>query len=172
MTTTRREPRSFYVVLDDVAVLQVEARAGHLRSMAPPPEGWTPPTHPFVDASSLDPTTEDTLREHLDRSSSFEDFAQSLIAGGFDLMSRDNDTWSLPHARRITSGGRVVGALWAQPGHYTSLTWQPQRMEQHHSIVTAYSEAHADALLGALATSGSLSELETVLVDMGFQVAR
>jgi hypothetical protein len=167
-----REPRAFYVVRDRVAVLQVEARPGHLRSMAPPPEGWTPPTHPFVDASSLDPLSENNLRTVLLASDSFEDFVYRLIDAGYDLMSRGNDTWSLPRTHRIRAQGRVVGAFWGQRGQFTGLHWQPTAGTElyPHATVTAYTSEHSDMLHGALAASQSLGEFESVLKGMGLDL--
>ncbi|MFO0748191.1 MAG: hypothetical protein U1F43_21405 [Myxococcota bacterium] len=165
-----REPRAYLVVRDRNPLLRVEARPGQLRSMAAPPEGWVPPTHPFVDAASMDPVSESELRDILDASASFADFMARLVAAGCDLMSASNDTWDLPPVRRIRAdGGRVVGALWAQAGQFASLEWQPEADADvyPHALVTAYAADLADALHGALASTRTLAELEAVLGGLG-----
>jgi len=168
-----REPRAYLVVRNRAALLRVEARPGHLRSMAAPPEGWVPPTHPFVDASSMDPTSEDELRGVLDASTSFGDFMARLIAAGCDIMSAASDTWDLPPARRIHAGTRVVGALWAQGGQFTSLDWQPAADADiyPHATITAYAADRADALHGALAATRTLPELESIIADLDLTLA-
>ena len=164
-----RAPRAYLVVRDRNPLLRVEARPGHLRSMAAPPEGWVPPSHPFVDASSMDPVSEDELRTVLEASTSFADFTARLIAAGCDLMSASNDTWDLPPARRLYVDGRVVGAVWAQAGQFASLDWQPDGDADvyPHALVTAYAPALADALHGAVAATRTLAELEDVLAGLG-----
>lgn len=173
-TANAREPRAFTLVRDRAAVLQLEARPGVLRSMAGPPEGWTPPEHPFVDASSLEPRFEDELRTLLFASADVDDFLRHVIAAGYDVTSASNDFWDLPVARRISADvGRVVGVLWGQPGQFASLAWQPQVGDDvyRHATVTAYASDYADALHGAVAATTTLSELEGVITSLGLTLA-
>jgi hypothetical protein len=109
MTTARH----YFVFKADRAVLDLREGPGVIRSVAAPPPGWTPPSHPFVDASSLFPETEHRLRELLLASVSFDDLLAKLVADGFDLFPGDADRYGVDRpAERIEHDGKVVGARW------------------------------------------------------------
>lgn len=110
MSTTRH----YFVFKADRAVLDLREGAGVMRSMAaPPPGAWTPPSHPFVDATSLFPETEHRLRELVTGSVDFDDLLAKLVADGFDLFPGDADRYGVERpAERIERDGKVVGARW------------------------------------------------------------
>lgn len=126
----RHSPRAYRIFKGEHCRLEVEARPGHLYSFAPPPEAWSPPEHPFVNATSTDPSTEHELRMILMQSKSFDDFLVQCVRDGFDVMAKDASTLvASGKATRIVRDGKTVGAMWDAPGQLASLWWQPAEAE-------------------------------------------
>ncbi len=165
--------RTYLVFRGDVCALEIAGRPGTLRSMAAPPPGFQPPTHPFVDATSHNPATEHATREVLLASRSFEDFLTRLVEAGFDLASGHTDRWDVEEApRRIVRAGQAVGAVWPQAGQFSSLWWQPAPDEAvyPHALVTSYDRALTDTLHGMVAATRSLDALEAALEGLDLKL--
>lgn len=65
-------------------VLRFQKGPGKLTSRAMPGPGGAP-SHPWLNATSLDANEEDSLRQVLEASSGFDDFTARLKAAGYDV---------------------------------------------------------------------------------------
>lgn len=78
-------PRRWTVLWRGRPVLDVTDEPGPLTSTALPPQGWTPPQHPFLTAAARDAEHEHALREHLLAASGTDDFLDRLRAAGYQV---------------------------------------------------------------------------------------
>lgn len=183
-----RPVRRYLVRMGAAPVLVVAGEAGRLRSTASPPEGWTPPAHPWLDAVALDHRFEHALRVILLESHDFDEFLGRLVAAGFDVAADHPET--PPHHRvaplslhasgshgslgLVRPGGlRCLGALWPVTGQLASLGWQPEP-EAHvfrHAHATAYDPAILPALERALEVGRDFAGVCAALAEAGLRVS-
>lgn len=167
-----RAVRGFWVfAAGGGAVMDIEARPGNLISVAAPSGPLA--THPWLHAISRNPMHEHALRQILLASADFDDFTARLVAAGYDLLGNGAELFDIEGgARRIQRGATVVGALFEGIGHPSTLRWQPEdgALLEGPAVVTAYVDAHAEALLGAVRGAASFDDAVSKLALADYSV--
>jgi len=162
--------RTYHVVADGRTALELELRPGHLYSMAAPPQGYTPPAHPFINGVSHSPMHEHVLRQHLLASADANDFLVRLVLAGFDIAHGAVSQWAFEgQPRRILRDGQVVGVLFSRmQGPLATLWGFDDPTASRHTLVTVYSQAHAASLESALDATTSSDTLIAALTADGY----
>jgi len=81
-------PQAYDVFKGERLVLTVRNRPGPLGSTALAPPGGPPALHPFASGAAHAPDEEPSLRDILERSRDFPDFAERLRRAGYTLRER------------------------------------------------------------------------------------
>lgn len=164
-------PRGWSVCWRGEDVLEIAERPGHLRSTATPPPGWIAPSHPFIDATSLDHRHEHRLRGYLLASHTLPEFLDRLVAAGYDLAPDTLEHWDMADAVRVYRDHQLVATAWHVAG--------PQR-ELHRAeadviaprAVTIYDPSVAAELRALASHEGDFDAFLASLDAAGFRWRR
>ena len=166
----------YHVCAKGRSVLEVECRPGTLHSTAAPPEGWTPPPHPFIHGVATDPLQEHRLGTLLRESSDALDFLRRAIAAGYEVVSAAIGRWDLegPSHRVLDDAGAALGCVWQVPGPFATLALEAPEHPylSPYSLVTAYDDASAPMIEADLRAAADATEFVARLGARGWKLDR